>query len=275
LVPGLGATLRGHSLEGLAEATVELGTFYGGLFGTHEGRFTIDGSIRDADTQASFDRAVTGQILQQVGLKLHFWDTFYHYQQATIEREKVEGVDDNPQALWRGDWKDNLSAPFKWKNISNPWSYTAIIAATGFLLLDYSSAQITPINARLNGKSEAYYGVDEMISIPVGSSFGEDPFFHGFVEREIRGATKSVWMASIGPAVPFALLHEDRLTAFIVGTYYGFATSALGGDLGPVMASHFWVNVFNGLLGLWSLKRSEGKPAPFNPPLAAQLKFAF
>ena len=275
LVPGLGATLRGHAFQGLLEASIELGTFYGGLFGIRESHFTIDGNVRDPETQTEFNHAVTGQILQQAGLKYHFWNTFYHYQQASIERENQEGPDSNPQALWRGKWTDTIRAPFDMNNLSNPWAFSAIIVGSALLVLDYATSEISPIQVRLSSPSEQYYAFNQIAVTPVGSSFGEDPFFHGFVQREIRGATQSSWMAAIGPAIPYSLLHEDRLNAFIVGLYYGIATNCLHGNLGPIMASHFWVNVVDGILSIWSLERAQRRDAPFNPPVAAKFQFMF
>jgi hypothetical protein len=274
LVPGLGATLSDHPLLGLTEAALEIGTFYSGTLLAEEKRFKIDGSVVVPDS-GNVGKAMTAEMLQQFGLKYHFYNTFYHYQQAVIADEASGRPDNNPQPIYRGDWKDMLAAPFQWKNVSSIWSWPIILGVGGYLFYDFKHSNVTRRTGSLTGSDFSLYGASELIAVPVGSSFGEDPLFRGFIEREVRGMTGSLWLAILAESIPFALLHSDRPTAFGVGVYFGIEADALKGDLGPMMAAHFWINVVIGLLDYWTLKRSTGRDVPLNPPVSMSIQLPF
>lgn len=274
IVPGLGATLRDHPVRGLTEASLEIGSFYGGTLLAEEGRFKIDGSAL-IPSNGHIGRAMTAQMMQQFGLKFHFYNTFYHYQQAVLEDEQNERERSNPQPIYRGDWKDMLLAPFRWENVSSIWTWPIIAAVGGYLLYDYTRAPIKRRASSFSRSDDLLFGASELISVPIGSSFGEDPLFRGFIEREVRGMTGSLILAVAAESTLFALLHEDHLTSFGVGIYFGIEADQLKGELGPMMAAHFWINVIIGLLDYWSFRRSEGKDAPFNPPVNAQIMIPF
>ncbi len=271
LVPGLGATLQDEPLTGLTEAALEIGSFYGGTSMGRESRFKIDGSI-DIPESGSVGRAATARVLQQFGLKYHFYNTFYHYQQAAIADEESERERNNPQPLYRGTWKDVITAPFQWDNLKSNWTWPIVLGVSAYLIYDYSQSSVTLRRSGLSGGDQTVYGASELIAIPVGSSFGEDPLFRGFIEREARGYTGSLWLAVLAETIPFALLHEDHVTSFLVGSYFGIEADALRGDLGPMMAAHFWINVVIGALDFFQMRRAIGKEAPLNPPVVIQFQ---
>ena len=271
LVPGLGATLQDKPLTGMSEAVLEIGSFYGGASFGRESRFKIDGSI-DVPENGSVGRAAGARLLQQFGLKLHFYNTFYHYQQAVMENESSERETSNPQPLYRGTWKDVIAAPFRWENVSSNWSWPIILGVGAYLVYDYSSSPVKIRRSGLSGGDQFAYGASELVAIPVGSSFGEDPLFRGFIEREARGATHNLFLAVLAETIPFALLHEDHVTSFLVGSYFGFEADALHGDLGPMMAAHFWINVIIGAIDFFQMRRAVGKNAPLNPPVVVQFQ---
>ena len=269
LVPGLGATLRDQPLTGLGEAGLEVGSFFGGTLLASESRFRIDGSV-DVPEDGSVSRAMGGRILQQFGLKYHFYNTFYHYQQAVIEQQDNPREQNNPQPIYRGTWKDVLVAPFQWDNLKTVWTWPIVLAVSSYLIYDYSQTKIARRHSGLTYMDEASYGLSQMGAVPVGSSFGEDPLFRGFIQREVYGSTGSLVTAILAQTALFSLLHEDHVTSFAVGSYFGIEVNELHGDLGPSMAAHFWINVVIGVLDYCSLRRSVGKGAPLNPPVVAQ-----
>ena len=178
LVPGFGATLRGEPARGLLEAGAEIGLFYGGTFGVREGEFTIDSTIvvpPDPRTGRLLGPLI-GQGLQQFGLKLHFYDTFYNYQKVCLSMEDSEREKSNGQPLYKGDWWDVMSAPFRWKNLSNPWVYTAILVSTALLFYQYNTTTVTPQHHATNAE-ESMYALNNVAIIPLGSAFGEEPLF--------------------------------------------------------------------------------------------------
>ena len=267
LVPGLGATLRDQPEKGLTEAGLELGSFFGGTFLGRESRFEIDGSII-IPSRNSVSRAMAGRMLQQFGLKYHFYNTFYHYQQAAIEQENTEREKNNPQPLYRGNWKDTLSAPFKWDNIKSPWTWPIVLAVSTYLIYDYSQTKVARRNSGLSFLDETSYGISQIAAVPIGSSFGEDPLFRGFIQREVHGLSGSAVTGILTQSILFSALHSDHVTSFLVGSYFGLEVNQLHGNLEPSMAAHFWINVVIGVLDYLSIKRATGQNVPFNPPIA-------
>ncbi len=277
IVPGLGATLRDRPTAGLLEASIELGTFYGGSLLIDESRFKIDGTA-SLPQKGSVGKHVTAQILQQVGLKYHFYNTFYHYQQASFDNIETSDYEKHKEALqpiYRGDWKDMATAPFQWENLSSPWSWPILVGVGSFLMIDYKNAKVFPSSLNLNKNDQRLLLAYNSTVMPFGSSFGEDVLFRGFMQREIHGATNSLPLAMVSQSAMFAALHDGYITAFAVGMYFGYETHALKGNLGPVMATHFWLDVLLGMIDYWTIRRSSGLDAPFNPPISTSFVIPF
>ncbi|MGZ3700802.1 MAG: CPBP family intramembrane glutamic endopeptidase [Bdellovibrionota bacterium] len=275
-VPGLGATLRGLPGVGLKEAGLELGTYFGGTYGVREGDFSIDGSVR-VPNSAHLSKPVLGQSLQEFGLKYHFYNTFYHYQQAAIEAKDTEREKNNPQPLYQGTWKDMLLAPFEWKNLSSPWVYSLVIASSAYLIYDYQHTAVHRFNFSVTSGNEALYGFSQMAVIPVTGAIGEEPLFRGFVMRETRSYTGSALAALLIESGMFMLVHpnEQKASGFLSGVYFGIMTNHFDGNIEPAIAAHFWVNVVDGLVTYWTLLRSQGKSTPFAPPVVGQVTIPF
>lgn len=276
LVPGLGATLRGLPERGLFEASSEIGLFYGGTFGVKEGAFTIDGSV-NVPTAGNLYRPLLGQIMQEAGLKLHMFDTFYNYQQAAIAVENSEREKKNPQPLYRGSASDIMAAPFKWDNLSSAWVYPLVLVSSVFLVIDYHNTPLKKLNFNATPGEETLYGFSQIGAIPLGSAFGEEPLFRGFIMRETRLYTNSVTLSILLESTLFTLIHPNELkaTAFLSGIYFGLMTNYYAGNIEKATAAHFWVNVVDGVTTYFLFRRVQGKDTPFSPPITAQFQIPF
>jgi len=275
-VPGLGATLRGEPGTGLQEAGTEIGLYYGGTFGVKEGNFGIDGSVNVPHSN-HLGRPVLGQIMQELGLKYHFYNTFHHYQQAVLASKQNREID-KLQPIYQGDLSDVLKAPFVWKNVSNTWVWPVIAVSTGYLLYSYKTTGITHYqNFRVSDADENLFGVSQAIVIPVGGLIGEETLFRGFIMRETRSYTNSAVAALILESAAFTALHPSDLqvSAFASGILFGLMTNHFDGNIEPAIAAHFWVNVVSGLVTYWTLKREQGKSTPFAPPIVLQSSIPF
>jgi membrane protease YdiL (CAAX protease family) len=276
LVPGLGATLLGEAGRGALEAASESGLYFGGAFGNRESAFTIDGSV-EVPVGAGISRALLGQAMQEFGLKLHMYDTFYNYQQAARAVADSDRERGNPQPLYQGDWKDMLSAPFRWQNLGSPWVYPLIIVTSIALVYDYHSTSLSNHGFAASSYEQAFYGLNQMATIPLGGALGEEALFRGFVQREARLYTRSVPLSLLWQSSMFTLVHPDseKISAFLSGLYFGMMTNHYDGNLEPAIAAHFWVNVVSGLTTYWAYARAQGKDTPFAPPLGMQLRIPF
>jgi len=275
-VPGLGATFRGRPGKGLAEAGLELGTYFGGTFGVREGGFSIDGSV-SIPTSPRLGEPIIGQSLQEFGLKYHFYNTFYHYQQAALDLKDTERERAKLQPLYQGTWKDMLAAPFSLKNLGSPWVYSLIGASAIYLIYSYQHTAITPFKFRITASNEALYGISQTTVIPVTGAIGEEPLFRGFIMRETRQYTQSAVAALLIESTMFTLLHpaDLRESGFLSGIYFGLMTNHFDGNIEPAIAAHFWVNVIDGLVTYWTLRRAQGKNTPFAPPIVGQVTIPF
>jgi membrane protease YdiL (CAAX protease family) len=275
-VPGLGATLRGKPGSGLMEETTEIGLYYGGTFGVKEGNFGIDGSVKVPHSN-HLGRPVLGQIMQELGLKYHFYNTFHHYQRAVLVSNQDRQID-HLQPIYKGELSDILKAPFKWENISNPWVYPVIAASAGYLLYSYKTTGVTHFqNFHVPSADENLFGISQAIVIPVGGLMGEETFFRGFMMRETRSFTGSALASLILQSAAFTALHPSDLqaSAFASGILFGLMTNHFDGNLEPAITAHFWVNVVSGLVTYWTLQREQGKNTPLAPPIILQSSITF
>lgn len=276
IVPGFGATMRGYPERGLIEAVGEVGLYYGSTFGAHEGDFTIDGSV--LLPKSNVYRPLISQILQEAGLKLHMYDTFYHYQQAALAIADSDREKSNPQPLYKGTLSDQLTAPFKWKNLETPWVYALILASAAYLTYSYATTTVPLISYRATPSEDALYGISQIAVIPFGSVLGEEAFFRGFVQREMRLYTNSAVAAVLIESAFFTLIHPRALmpSAAASGIYFGIMVNHFEGDIEQTIAAHFWVNVIDGVMSYLQFRRSQGIGTPLNPPvMGMKLSFPF
>jgi membrane protease YdiL (CAAX protease family) len=274
LVPGLGATLRDEPGVGLREAGLEIGSFYGGTILAPEKRFRIDGSI-DLPESGNINNAVVAQTLQQFGLKYHFYNTFAHYQETALENADTAHEKNNPQPLYTGTASDTLKAPFEWQNLSSLWAWPVILFGATYLTIDYKTGSVPRQPLSLTPSGEALLGGSQVAAVPIGSYAGEDPLFRGFMQRELIGMTGSVPLAIVTQSALFSILHENHQNAFVVGVYLGISTMQNKGQLGPAMAVHFWLDLFDGLFTYLRERRAAGESAPLNPPISFSTMFEF
>jgi membrane protease YdiL (CAAX protease family) len=271
-VPGLGATLLGRPWQGGAELGLSVGAYVGGAELAKDGAFTIDGSVL-VPLNSNVTKPLVGQILQEFGLKYHMWNTFHHYQEASLDPSQEETQRHYQQPLYRGDWKDVLFAPFKWKNISTAWTYVPVLASTLYLFYSYNTTTVTNQGFRASPGQEVFYGLTQGVVIPLGSSFGEEVMFRGFVQRELHYYTGSALLAIAGQTLLFTAIHppELRAGAAVGGAYFGFSVDHFDGDLEPAIATHFWIDLVGGGLEYLLFRKVQGKSVPF----AASLQIPF
>jgi membrane protease YdiL (CAAX protease family) len=276
LVPGLGATLSGDPAQGITEAGLELGTYFGGTYGVREGNFSIDGSVNVPNSK-NLAKPVFGQSLQEFGLKYHFYNTFWHYQQAALEAKDTESEKRKLQPLYTGDWKDILSAPFKWKYLSSVWVFPLIAVSSAYLIYNYQHTAVNGVTFRVSNSNQTLFGASQMAVIPLGGALGEEPLFRGFVMRETRDYTQSAIAALAIQSALFTLIHpaDLRASGFASGIYFGIMTNHFDGNIEPAIAAHFWVNVVSGLVTYWTLLRAQGKNTPFAPPITGSVTVPF
>ncbi len=262
LVPGLGASLRGLPTRGLIEASSEIGLFYGGTFLTKDGDFRIDGSAVLPAT-GNVTGAVAAAIMQEVGLKEHMYNTFYHYQQASLDPANAELEKSYEQPLYRGDWVDTLVAPFEWKNLSLPAVYIPIIAGGVYVAATYKGTPYTP-RGSANTTENIFYATSSALTLPLGSSFGEEVLFRGFIQREVHHYTHSLLAAIATETALFTLMHpaDLRPAAFAGGVYFGLMAHYFEGDLGPGIAAHFWTDFINGVFVYLLFRQASHESVP-------------
>jgi membrane protease YdiL (CAAX protease family) len=265
LVPGMGASLRGLPGEGLTEAGLEITSFYGGTFLAKESSFRIDGTLILPDNK-NINNAVLGGILQEFGLKLHMYNTFYQYQQASLDPGNIELEKEYEQPLYKGTWKDIISAPFEWKNLSEPLVYVPIILGTGFVYWTYKTNDIPNHRHVSNSGEDAFYGASAIVSLPLGSAFGEEALFRGFMQREVHHYTHSLVAAIASQTALFTVMHplENRPAALAGGIYFGLMTHYFNGNLEPSIATHFWTDFINGIFVYFLYREAEHRPVPIS-----------
>lgn len=277
-LPGAGASLRGNTASGYLEALTEVGLYAGGQLGNSAASFNIDGTDDVTDTE-NLTTPIVGTMLQEAGLKLHFYNTFYHYQQASFAAEKDPDYagPKYQQPIYRGDTVDILAAPFQLKNLASPWVLGGIAAATAYLFIDYKNTPVRRRRREVTSTDDFLFGLSQIAVIPAGSAYGEEPLFRGFLQREFHAATDNLLAAIVMQSVIFAAMHppELRVSAFFGGIYSGLLTYYYDGDLGPAIAAHFWMDVVDGLVEYFVFHRSQGKDTPFAPPLNFNVSFRF
>lgn len=269
IVPGLGATLRAEPERGLLEAVSEIGLFYGGTFGVREGAFTIDSTVV-VPQNGSLARSLLGMTLQQMGLKLHMYNTFHHYQQAALADSASDRERLNPQRLYKGTGWDVIASPFRPRTVFRPWVLGFIGLSAAAFAVDYATAGTTPAKYQAKGGEDALYGVYNIAVEPLGSAYGEEPLFRGVLQREFRAMTDSLVLSLVMQSAVFTLLHpgDSRAAAFMGGVYLGYLVEAYDGDLGPSIAAHFWCNVIHGVFRYLAFRRDQAAGAPPSTALA-------
>lgn len=265
-IPGLGATLRGNPTLGLLEASGTIGTYYGGTFLAEEAHFSMDGSARIPDA-LHIKRQLTGQFLQEVGLKTHMYNTFYNYQQAALDPANAESQSRYEQDLYTGNWKDLLAAPFRPSYWNTLWFIIPVAVSTAYLYVDYKNGDPPqPRPGRSDFVQDSLFGFTQGIGVPLGSAFGEEALWRGFFQREFHHYTGSLTAAVLLQTLLFVPVHSPSLRpgAAIGGLYFGIYCNQTRGNLEPLVATHFWVDFISAAFTWFKFRRSEGRGAPLS-----------
>lgn len=267
--PGMGAILREEPLRGLGESALTLGTYYGATYFSKEGSYTIDGNLREPKGNNIW-RPLVGELMQEFALKYHMYNTFYHYQQASLAAENEPLLSRYQQPLYKDSWQETLVAPFRWKNLNTFWTYIPIAVSIGYLAYQYRTATVTDHLYHATSAQDAMYGIVQMGSIPIGSSFGEEVFFRGFMQREFHYYFNNLYLGILTQSILFTAAHPSQLRPFAAagGLYYGYMAHQFNGDLGPAIATHFWIDFVAAFFNFLSYKKAQGKGVPFSVKLS-------
>lgn len=275
LIPGMGATLRGEPGRGMAEAGTEIGLYYGGTFFGKEGEFTIDNSVLVSETGVRTWRPVIGGMMQEVGLKLHMYNTFYHYQQADLDPQNAEIDKRYSQPIYKGAWNDVLLAPFKLKNLESWMIWGPLLGQIGYECIKFNKPPVAKSSYHSRELEESFYAAETVGIEPLGSAFGEEAFFRGFLQREFTYYTDSPVASIVMQGALFALIHPKPIQTFSIpgGLYYGFLTHHFDGNIEQAIAHHFWADLIHGTANYLLYRKSQDKSDSFG--LKLEIPFYF
>ena len=96
-----------------------------------------------------------------------------------------------------------LSAPFRWKYLSSPFVFVPVLAGSAYLFFEYARTPLPRSNDVGTQTEDTLYGIHQVGVVPLGSAFGEEPLFRGFLQREFHQYTGSKWLAIAGQSILF------------------------------------------------------------------------
>jgi hypothetical protein len=259
VMPGLGETLRGNPVGGLAQFGYETSTFVTGYFvSPRNGISSLDG-ITDTfqpyrrsqrNDQLSIENELGSDMLLEFAIKTHMLNTYIAYRDAYKDRGVTEGLDQRT-------WWEGFKTPFQKKSFEDPWVYVPIALIAIGVTVDYLTSQPNssqgPLTPTSNFMYTSHYGIIE----PLGSGWPEEAFYRGFLQHEFTDATNSPLVGILAESAAFAFSHEEgnsRWSAGAAGAYLGYLSWKNEGNLGPGLTVHFWGDF---LLGLESILLSN------------------
>lgn len=277
LLPGSGQTLLGNPGEGALQATYEVSSFAIGYRLSNSEIFSLDGFTAPrplgrlrSPGGISFESEVSGDLLQEFGLKAHMVNTFNAYRQAAFRSGMAMDHIDQTATL------DLFKEPFQLPNLSNPWVYIPILTVFTTSVIDYliQTSRTLPPSPRLNPNSNALYAFNYGLWQPFGSGAPEEMFYRGFLQNEFYEMVPSPFFAIPLSSLLFSLSHapgEGRFSAAIAGGYLGYLSYRYQGRLGPGITVHFWSGVILGLETILLSQRGQRS----TPPASFDLQINF
>ena len=281
-LPGSGEMLLGDYTLGATQATVEVGTFYWGYSLSARSPMTLDGvpeqlpkfkTLISTSGTTSLDKSeqditkpLYADILQEIGIKYHFVNTFNAYREAA---HGAPNIDDTSTL-------DLFLAPFQQENMVSPWVWAPLVAVAGAVTLDFFLKKNADVSASppLNSASNYLYGGTYGVVFPFGSAAPEEMFYRGFIQNEAYNMVPSPYFSVTLSTLLFALSHSssDQPSAAVTGLYEGFMVNKDKGKLSRTIAFHFWADVMAGIEAISLLNLGEHK-APTT--VASGIQFDF
>lgn len=277
LLPGSGQALLGNPGKGAMEATYEVSSFAIGYRLSNSEIFSLDGFAAPKPLARlrspggiSYEHELSGDLLQEFGLKAHMVNTFDSYRQAALQSGIAMEHIDQTSTL------DLFKEPFQMPNLSNPWVYIPILTVFTTSVIDYliQTSRALPPSPRFNPNSNALYAFNYGLWQPFGSGAPEEMFYRGFLQNEFYEMVPSPFFAIPLSSLLFSLSHapgEGRYSAAIAGGYLGYLSYRYQGKLGPGITVHFWSGVILGLETILLSQRGQRS----TPPASFDLQINF
>lgn len=252
-LPGSAQLMLGNYTLGVAQGAVELGTFIWGYELSRLSPISLDGvpdelpsfSRQSRLGQTNINKALYADMLQEIGIKTHFVNTFLAYREA---------AKDDPEASKRIDQrslKDMFLGPLSLSAFEDPWVYVPgaiLVIETG--LVYFIDRNTLGRGAVLTPYSNFLYGLNYGVLQPIGSGVPEEMFYRGFLQNELLSLVDSPFFAIPISSAAFAFSHQPgpgRLTAAVAGGYLGYLAYRYPGNLAPGITLHFWGAVMLGI----------------------------
>lgn len=252
-LPGSGQMIMGNYTLGLAQSAFELGTFFWGYSLSKLSPLSLDGVPEELPTfsrksrlgQANINQAVYADMLQEIGIKTHFVNTFTAYREAAKNDPEMSKRIDQ-RSLW-----DMFTSPLSLSAFEDPWVYVP----TGLLAIETTLVYFLDKNtlgrgAPLTPYSNFLYGLNYGAIQPFGSGAPEEMFYRGFLQNELLELVDSPYFAIPISSAAFAFSHQagnGRLTAAVAGGYLGYLAYRYPGNLAPGITVHFWGAIMLGI----------------------------
>ncbi len=268
-LPGAGRFLLKQPVQGSIEFIAEASPFgWGYALTTKDSVWSLDGGLESIPTtseqrraegrlhKVSLTRQLTSAWLQEIGIKTHFVNTFRAYRDASIlENSEVPAKNISVN--------DAFFAPFRWKNLSDPWFYIPFAASTLVVLYEYSHINVNELEKtpRVTASSSRAYEATYLGLYPAGSGAPEEMLYQGFLHNEIRKVFPSPYLSIPITATLFALSHapEDRLPALGAGLILSTLFVGTDRSLDAGITYHYWIDVVSGIREILLFHRDQIK----------------
>lgn len=256
-IPGAGPFLLGDFKEGGYQAAVEVSTFGLGYALSARSPMTLDGVPEVVPPygdgqRKDMSRALSADILQEVGLKYHMVNVFESYREASGGRDPW--IDPTPT-------RELFLAPFTGSILLDPTVYVPVALSSVALGIYYYSVtqkgqtQVAPLTPVSQGLYAFTYGA----VYPFGSAAPEEMFYRGFIQNEARTLVDSPFFTIPLSTALFTVSHlpAEMPSAFLAGAWMGTLTYLSQGRLARGIAYHFWTDFLAGLVQIQLLKQAQ------------------
>lgn len=277
IMPGAGEVILGEPKEGAFQAFYEISSFALGYHLSKSEVFSLDGFSAPKPLARfrslggiSYEQELSGDILQEFGLKAHMINTYNAYRKAAV----LQGA--SLQTMDQSSTLDLFKEPFQLSNLNNPWVLIPLLTVFTTSVIDYviQTSRTLPPSPRFNPNSNAIYAFNSGLWQPFGSGAPEEMFYRGFLQNEFYSLVPSPYFAIPLSSLLFSLSHapgDGRYSAALAGGYLGYLSYRYEGRLGAGITVHFWSGV---ILGLETILLSQ-KGQRSTPPASFDFQVNF